>query len=1061
MKNYLKLFLLFVSILMGYGGLYAQGVTVSGTVTDASSGESLPGVTITLKGSTAIGTVSNADGNYSLTLPNSSGAVLQFSYLGFLTQSVPVQGKTAINVKLLQDTKALSEVVVTAYGTAKKANLTTAQIGVSEKQINETVNTTIEQAMQGRAAGVYITQNSGQPGGSISVNIRGVNSLTGTNEPLYVIDGVQIQGSSTGINNAGQVTAGGNPLAGLNPSDIADMQILQGPSASALYGSKATNGVIIITTKRGKVGDIRINYAYQLTEQQPPKELDMMNLQQYAAFATMYAGTTNVPGEFLDPSLLGKGTDWQNVLFRNVAMYKHTASVSGGSDKLTYFLSGEYLNQEGVAVGSGFNRYGFRLNVDNKAYNWLTIGLNLNYNQTNEKLSTTSDVIGNALRMTPQVPVKNADGSWGGSDAVNGASEWVPPNPIAIANLITSSDVQRQFIGGANVQLNILPGLIFRTTLNANVSYRNSNYFRPTYYLDKNNSNSQDNSEFDDTDNMNTYWNMNELLEYSKTIGLHTFDIMASHEAQSWAWKSLQGIRKIFPTNDVVDLSTGDPTKASANGGQGDGAMESYLGRLNYNYGERYILSGTIRADGSSNFGQNNRWGTFPSLSAAWRIAKEPWYHIDFMDEAKLRFEWGTTGNQGPGGIYATMRSGPTPWGTGFSLNQYPNPDLKWESTSTYNGGINLGFLKNRIQFEGDVYVKYTDNLILSAPLPDYMGAAQRNGIMGAINPPNVNFGSLKNEGLALSLNTTNIDNKSFTWSSNFNISFDRPVVTKLNTNSSQAIRHAPFDVNMMELAQVGKAPWVMYGYVFDGYYKSVDDINKSARPVDNTGTPWPASTDETKGILVGDVKFKDINGDGHIDTQDQTVIGNPWPKFYGGFTNTFSYKGFDLNVLLTFTYGNDIYNYQKMVSSNPHSYWVGQNVLQAVTDYAQVGADGNLLNPNAYGPRLSGGSDVNGDWNHLTNRWIEDGSFIRVKNVSLTYTVPKALVNKQKAIKDVKLTLSAQNLFTFTKYTGYDPEVGAFVGTQSYGVMQQVIGVDYGKYPLTPIYTFSVNVNL
>ncbi|MDR2146075.1 MAG: SusC/RagA family TonB-linked outer membrane protein [Tannerella sp.] len=374
MKNYLKVFLLFVSILLEYGGLNAQGVKVTGAITDATSGETLPGVTVVLRGSTSTGTISDASGNYSITLPDNTGAVLQFSLLGFQTQSVAVQGKNIVNVRLEQDVQSLSEVVVVAYGTAKKATLTTAQIGVSEKQIQETVNTTIEQAIQGRAAGVYITQNSGQPGGAISVNIRGVNSINGSNEPLYVIDGVQIKGAS----DASQ--GGNNPLSGLNPSDIADMQILQGPSASALYGSAATNGVILITTKRGREGDLKIDYGYLLTQQEPPKSLPVMNLQQYAQMQYEYKGDDNTPVQFLDPSLLGPGTDWQSELFKRSAMYKHSLSLGGGSEKLTYYLSGEYLNQDGVAEGSGFKRYGIRLNLDNKAYDWLTVGVNMSYN---------------------------------------------------------------------------------------------------------------------------------------------------------------------------------------------------------------------------------------------------------------------------------------------------------------------------------------------------------------------------------------------------------------------------------------------------------------------------------------------------------------------------------------------------------------------------------------------------------------------------------------------------------------------------------------------------------
>jgi len=722
------------------------------------------------------------------------------------------------------------------------------------------------------------------------------------------------------------------------------------------------------------------------------------------------------------------------------------------------------MNQDGVASGSNFTRYGFRLNLDNKATKWLTLGLNLNYNQINETLTTTSSgLISSALSLSPEIAVKNIDGTWGGADPSNAAGQWAPVNPVAIANLVTNTDVKRQLLGGGNVQINILPGLIFKTAINTNLGYTNTLQFTPTYNLDPWHINVL--NTFDDGASFNTYWGLNELLEYTKQFGLHYLDVMASHEAQAYTWKNLHANRSNFLSNDILDLNAGDPTQMGNSGGHGDGAMESWMGRINYNYAERYIFSASIRADGSSNFGLNNRWGYFPAVSAAWRISKEPWYGIKWMNELKLRVETGTTGNQGSGGVYSTMSGGVTPWGAGFMPNKYPAPNLKWESTTTYNAGLTLGFLENRIQFDGDFYVKNTDNLIMNDPLPYYMGI---NG-SGSMNPPLVNFGSLRNTGWALSINSTNINTRTFRWTSNFNISGDKPIVTKLLASSSSSIRSAYWMNNFQQVCQVGKAPWLFYGYIQEGYFKSVDEINNSAVPW-NTAQTGPLPTDASTGVWVGDVKYKDISGpngkpDGHIDTYDLTTIGNPWPKFYGGFSNTFSYMGFDLNILLTFTYGNQIYNYQAWASSNAHNIYLGQNLLQDVINHAKIGTDANgnpyLVNPNASVPRITASAnDYNGNWNRFTNQYVEDGSFLRVKNISLSYNIPKSIINKQDIIKNIQLSVSAQNIITLTKYKGFDPEVGSAVGP-NVSASNQLIGVDYGHYPLTPVYSFGVNVNL
>ena len=1054
-SNFKVLFLWgLTALLLGSAGFGQTGTRkITGKIS-SNSGKPLAAASVVNK-RTTVGAYTDLNGAFDIQAQ--TGDVLIVSYVGFQRKEMKVGSTDIINIDIAEVQNNMDEVVVIGYGKSRKVNLTSAQTTVSAKDIEKTVNTTIEQAIQGRAAGVYITQNSGQPGGGMSVNIRGVSSINGSTEPLYVVDGVQIPGQSISFG----ATSSSNPLAGLNPSDIDDIQILQGPSATAIYGSRGTNGVILITTKRGKSGEARINYGLQYSIQTPPKHVEVMDLVQYATmvkqFHVIAGGTT--PREFLDSSLLGKGTNWQSELFKNTPMAKHQLSISGGTDKTTYYLSGEYLDQKGVAVGSGFKRYGVRLNLDNKVRDWATIGVNLNFNQTNENLTSSQEnVIADGLQLTPQVPVKNLDGSWGGGDITNGANQFAPVNPIAIANLKTNNNVRRQFLGGLNLGIKLTKDLTFRTSFNTNVGYSNYTYYQPTYAIGwaRNVTASLNNST-----GVNTYWNWNQLLEYSKQLRKHNISVMASHEAQSSTWKNVSGSRTGFLTNDIYDLNAGDPLTASNSGGSGNWGMESYLGRISYNFDNRYLLVGTLRTDGSVNFGPDKRWGQFPSVSAAWRISQEKFFNVPFISDLKLRFETGITGQQGGGaGIYSPLGTGATPGGTGFLPSRYKNPALGWEETKTNNVGINLGLLKNRIVFEFDYYIKKTDNLLMDNPLPWYMGT---NGT-GSVGSPIVNLGSLQNKGWGFTLNTTNMVSKDFKWESNLNISVFKTKIEKFNSDASFVSRTSWWLNDWTQRSAVGQAPWLFRGYIEEGLFQSIAEIDKSAVPVDNQGKRLP--TEQANGVWVGDVKFKDISGpngvpDGKIDTYDETYIGNPWPKMFAGFTNTITYKNFDLSILVTGTFGNDIYNYIAKVNTNANNINISRNLLVHAMDYAKpiTNAQGEvvLANPGTNVPRISYGP--NGNYNRPTNKWVEDGSYVRIKNISLSYNVPANFVSKQKLIKSIRLTVGAQNILTFTKYSGYDPEVGSYTGRDA-SAYNQAIGLDFGRYPLTPIYTFNLGVN-
>lgn len=1030
-----------------------QEKSISGKVID-EQGIGIPGAVVTVKGTTRSVAAAD-DGTYKITVP-SNEAVLVFSYMGMSAVEQSVKGRNVINVTLKAAAISMQDVVIVGYGTSKRSDLTSAQTTISAKDIERTVNTTVEQAIQGRSAGVYITQNSGQPGGGISVNIRGVNSINGTNEPLYVIDGVQIQGQSVGSGEQ----ASTNPLAALNPSDIEDIQVLQGPSATAIYGSRATNGVLLITTKRGKAGQSKIGFNSNYTLQTGPKQLDVMNLQQYAQMLNEYSAVFNktVPAALRDPSLLGEGTNWQKELFQNSPMHKHQLSLSGGNDKTTYYLSGEYMDQQGVAAGSGFKRYGSRLNVDSKPRTWLSMGANLAFTQTDEALSTSQEnIIVNALRLTPQIPVKNLDGSWGGGDLDNGANQFAPVNPLAIAAITTNALIRKQFIGGVNLGVNIIEGLQFRTSFNTNFGFTNSNYYRPAYKIGW-----AENafSSLQARANQNYYWGWNQLLEYNKKLGKHSLNVMASHEAQASGYRNLSGYRQGFLTDNIIDLESGDPLTATANGGSGQWAMESYLGRINYNFDNRYIVSATVRTDGSANFGENNKWGVFPSVSAAWRISQEKFFNVKQISELKLRLELGTTGNQGSAGyIYSPMGTGATPTGTGFLPRRYGNDNLQWEETFTKNIGINIGLFRNRIELEADYYIKDTDNLLMENPLPWYMGT---NGA-GSVAAPYVNIGALQNKGWGVTLNTVNISNKNFQWRSNFNISGFKTTIKKFYSDKAQVDRVSPFMESWTQRSVVGKAPWQFLGYVEQGLFRNIYEIQYAALPVDNNGQKLIIDQDY---IWVGDIRFKDVSGpngvpDGVIDSYDLTFIGNPYPKFYLGFTNSFTYKAFDMSIMVTGVYGNDVYNYSRRITSNVDNPNNSRNMMVDGLNYARPTADANgypvLANPDTNIPRISLGP--NNNYLRHTTRWVEDGSFLRVKNITLGYNLPKTLINRLKVVQSLRVAVSGQNLFTLTRYSGYDPEVGSYVGNQA-SQSNQAIGVDYNRYPLTRIYSFSLGAS-
>ena len=1047
----MKKFILFLLLLCSGSIVMGQGTLVTGTIVSGADGEPLPGASVVLKGKT-LGTVTNGEGFFSINVP-AEGGTLVFSFVGFLTREENVTaGTKGLRIVLSEDTKMIEEVVVVGYGTMKRSDLTGSVSSIGGEAIKKSMSTSLEQAMQGRVSGVQITQNSGAPGGGISVSIRGINSLNG-NEPLYVIDGVAISSQPSGGSTS--------VLSTINPADIVSLEVLKDASATAIYGSRASNGVVLITTKQGEIGKPRISYDGYFGLQQLPTKLKIMNLKE---FAELYNERAVVMGwvprpEYVDPDLLNEGTDWQKELFRTVPMHNHTLGVSGGSGGTRYAISGSYLDQDGMGIGSSFKRVTFRTNLDMEIATWLNVGVNGSV--ANSKRITTMDdnsIIREAVNQRPDIPAREWDGSYGIVEDDYLSTSTI--NPLAMAKLRENYGTGTQVYYNFYAVLKPLRGLNFRLEYGGSMDYGNGYRFQPNYRNGRNIINSESRK---DT-NKSNYSSLKTYLTYDfKKFGLNNLQIMAGHEAQTSSWENMWALNNDYLFNEVHSLSVGMPS--TDGDGMGKWALESYFGRLNYNFGDRYLLTATIRADGSSTFGANNRWGTFPSVALAWRINNESFLNgVEAINNLKLRLGWGVNGNQNAGSYAygAAMKTNNTIWGKGFYPGNYSNPDLKWERTEAYNIGLDLTLFKNRVELIAEAYLKKTDNLLLRAILPTY--AVHIEDWM-TIAPPMVNTGAMENKGLEFTLNTVNIDNKDFRWNSNLTFSLNRNKLTKMYGESDVLLGQS--GGNTYTKTAIGETIGQIYVYNVIGMFTCEDDFYRLdngnrvevARPADaNSGEILPIAENQ---IWIGDYIFEDVNGDGVIDERDRKVLGNTNPKFIFGFNNTFSYKNFELNVFLNGVSGNKVYNVLRQDFSNTGG-WLGK--LKEAAGFARVaqidpagGNDvSNLYVTNAATAttariNLASGTDMNQN-SRSSSRFVEDGSYLRVKNISLGYTVPKPWLQKYLRIDYLQIYASVQNLYTFTKYKGFDPEVG------SYDI--RMYGIDNARYPSARTFTFGLRTN-
>lgn len=993
-----------------------EKITVKGFVYDTENNEPLIGVNVVVKDGNE-GTATDLDGGFSMSVEKNS--VLIFSYLGYLTKEIKVKNADMGAIYLEPDAKQLDEVVVVGYGTQKRSDLTGALSSISEKELQALPSTGLDQALQGRAAGVFVTQNSGAPGGAVSIRIRGIGS-TLTAEPLYVIDGIPVvndnQGTST---NFSELDGGGqnsNALNTINPSDIESIEVLKDASATAIYGARAANGVVLISTKRGKEGKSNIAFDTYYGIQQLSRKIPVLSLQEYAEYY-QDIGWENIP-EFQRPELLGQGTDWQDAVFREAAMQNYQLTVSGGSEKTSYALSGSYHFKEGIVVGSDFNRISTKINLDHKFSDRVRIGNSLLVSRTKENITfndNSNGVVYTALLMVPNAPVRNADGSFAGPQEEITLSF---DNPVARALETDDVNEKTRLLANLYLEADIFPFLKYRTEFGTDLVYSNHQTFFPSFQR----GNFFGKSGIRENASNSNFWINKHLLTFNKAISeKHHVSLLAGFEAQAGGYEWLFASRENLPTNDLQSINLGDIGQQQTNGGAGHWALASYFGRLNYNFNEQILFTGTVRMDGSSRFSPENRYGIFPSAALAWRASNMDFLKtVETLDNLKFRVGVGQVGNQEIGlySYLANLRAVSVAFGndflTGFVPDNIANPAVRWESSFQTNVGVDLGLFKNRIELIADYYIKRADGMLLPALLPS---------TAGSLNPPFVNIGEIENRGFELSINTANLSGK-FKWNTSLNYSVNTNEVISLGSNGNLIglIQRLP-----VTRTEEGRSISQFYGYVMDKVFETQAEVAES-----------PFQSNETR---AGDIKFKDLNNDGVVNDLDQTFIGNPLPDYTINMTNDFSFQGFDLNIFFQGVFGNEILN---LIRRDIEGQAGLSNQAAAVKDRWTT------LNPVTDVPRPTG-SDPN-DNRRISTRFIEDGSFVRLKNMTLAYNFPRSRL-RDAQIQNLRIYASAQNLFTWTDYSGYDPEVGSF------NQNPLINGVENGRYPISKSYTFGLSV--
>ena len=1030
-------------------------VKISGTVSD-DKGLSIPGANISVVGQrTSVST--DFDGKYTINAP--ANATLEFSFIGFTTQKIAVNGKTTINAVLKSGAEELKDIVVIGYGTVKRKDVNSAISSIGSKDIANLKVASFDQMLQGKVAGVTVSSNSGQPGSNVSVKIRGVSSLTGTNEPLYVIDGVPISGdarnsstsgrSATGdsnFSNAGNITL--SPLSLINPNDIESIDILKDASATAIYGSRGANGVVIVTTKSGKKGTGKVSYENSYSISTLPKKLNSMNLREYAAHQNAlsdvyYPGFRRV--EFANPSALGTGTDWQDAIYQTGIMTSNQLSYSGGSDGITYYLSGGQLKQDGIVIESGFKRYNVRANIDARVNKFIKVGVNMSGAQTNEKLTLNGQfngVVATSLFSTPDVAVTELSGEYAGPPAGSNQVSFV--NPVAISKLGSNTLVRKNFSGNFYTQIDLYKGLEYRFEIGGYTETNLGQQYDPMYSLG---SAVKSYANLYYRPSTSNSWNIKNMLTYRKKIGNHNFTLLAVQESNRGHWEGYSITGYGYKDNNDHSLSASDLSKAVTSGVySGTQTLASYLGRVVYDYGDRYSISASIRTDGSSKFFVGNKWGVFKSFGGSWKLSNEGFMANtkEYVDNIKIRFGYGQTGNnQIPNNLYdSNLHIVNSSMGTSYLPANTPNKNLKWETQEQTNLGLDFTLFDSKLTTSIDLYRKVSKDFLYQVPLPNYLSGG--GNYEGGVDPPYFNLGTMVNKGIEFTVGYTNKFSENFSWNASVNFTkYVNEVQNMAGLNivkTANTLAYNPVDVSR---TQEGLPIGSFVGYEATGIYRTDDDLityghtDASGNKVilkDGINSLHP-------DFQKGDVIYKDQNNDGLIDTKDKVAIGNPNPKFTYGITNTFKYKNVDLSIFIQGTQGNKLMNLTRM--SGTLNAYVGTNYLTEAADfYSASNLDASL-------PRASTYDNLN---NAVSSRFIEDGSYLRIQNVTLGYNLPSDMISKLK-LSRLRLYATGQNLFTFTKYKGYDPEVGSF------NQDALLTGVDNGRYPSPRLVSFGFNV--